>query len=116
MDDTTAKNTNSNNTHASPRSQHPHAWYEDRACDFTLVTKLLGRLFKTERSHSVFDVVGWHGNCEGQAPPPLFFLDISHIIQLTPQKLRAVPRNSASAEARAVPRTRKVFYIRFLRW
>ena len=35
-------------------------------------------------------------------PRFLFFLYISHIIQLTPRKLSAGPRNSASAEALAV--------------
>jgi len=34
----------------------------------------------------------------------LFFLYISHIIQLTPQELSAEPKNSASAEALAVAR------------
>jgi len=48
---------------AEPRDfVYPHAWYEDRTCDFTVVTKLLGRLYATKRTHSVFDVVGWHGN------------------------------------------------------
>lgn len=48
---------------AEPRDfVHPHAWFEDRACHFTLWCKHLGQLFRSRRSHSVFDVVGWHGN------------------------------------------------------
>lgn len=36
--------------------------YEDRACDFTVTTKLLGSLWDAKRTHSPYDVVGWHGN------------------------------------------------------
>ncbi len=41
---------------------HPVAWYEDREQPFELVTKLLGRLFRTTLGHSPLDVVAWHGN------------------------------------------------------
>ncbi len=40
----------------------PTAWFEDRACRFTITTKLCGELFDSTREHSPFDVVGWHGN------------------------------------------------------
>jgi homogentisate 1,2-dioxygenase len=40
----------------------PVAWYEDRQEPFELVTKLLGRLFRCDLSHSPLDVVAWHGN------------------------------------------------------
>ncbi|MBX3230217.1 MAG: homogentisate 1,2-dioxygenase [Labilithrix sp.] len=39
----------------------PVASYEDRACDFQIVTKLGGRLYAATQKHSAFDVVGWHG-------------------------------------------------------
>ena len=48
---------------AEPRDfEAPSAWYEDRACDFTVTTKLLGELHDVKRSHSCWDVVAWHGN------------------------------------------------------
>ena len=48
---------------AEPRDfEAPSAWFEDRACDFTVTTKLLGELYDVKRSHSCWDVVAWHGN------------------------------------------------------
>lgn len=42
----------------------PTASYEDRAVGdgFKLITKMGGRLWEADRSHSPFDVVGWHGD------------------------------------------------------
>ncbi|KAK2078603.1 hypothetical protein QBZ16_003443 [Prototheca wickerhamii] len=40
----------------------PVAWYENRQCDFTLLTKFEGRIFEATQDHSPFDVVAWHGN------------------------------------------------------
>ncbi|KAG5457675.1 MAG: homogentisate 1,2-dioxygenase-domain-containing protein, partial [Olpidium bornovanus] len=40
----------------------PTAWFEDRDCEFTVVTKFIGRLFAAKQDHSPFDVVAWHGN------------------------------------------------------
>lgn len=48
----------------------PVAWYEDRACDFTITTKFLGALHDAKREHSCYDVVGWHGNYAPYAPAP----------------------------------------------
>lgn len=48
---------------AEPRDvEHPVAWFEDRACAFRLVAKMQGQLAVRDLSHSVFDVVAWHGN------------------------------------------------------
>jgi homogentisate 1,2-dioxygenase len=40
----------------------PHAWYEDRQGDFTLVAKFMGNLWAARIDHSPLDVVAWHGN------------------------------------------------------
>lgn len=48
---------------ANPRDfLAPVAAYEDRDVDFKLVQKFCGKLFEAKYEHSVFDVVGWHGN------------------------------------------------------
>ena len=48
---------------ANPRDfQTPVAWFEDRSCDYTVVSKFQGHLFSAQQDHSVFDVVAWHGN------------------------------------------------------
>ena len=41
---------------------YPVAAFEERACAFTVSFKFRGRLFRTTRDHSVFNVVAWHGN------------------------------------------------------
>ena len=65
---------------AEPRDfLYPVAWYEDRACEYTVTTKLLGELWDAPRAHSPYDVVGWHGklslvlpqSCPGSARGPL---------------------------------------------
>ena len=41
----------------------PSAWYEDREVSgYRVTTKFAGSLFEYTTDHSVFDVVGWHGN------------------------------------------------------
>jgi homogentisate 1,2-dioxygenase len=40
----------------------PHAGFEDREGDFTLVAKFGGRLWSAAIGHSPLDVVAWHGN------------------------------------------------------
>jgi homogentisate 1,2-dioxygenase len=40
----------------------PHAWYEDREGDFTLVAKFMGNLWAARIDHSPLDVVAWRGN------------------------------------------------------
>ena len=51
------------NALANPRDfLIPHAWYEDREGDFTLVTKFGGNLWRAKIDHSPLDVVAWHGN------------------------------------------------------
>jgi homogentisate 1,2-dioxygenase len=40
----------------------PKAAYENRQCDFTVVSKFLGKLFECKKDHSPFNVVAWHGN------------------------------------------------------
>ncbi|GAB4820865.1 hypothetical protein N2152v2_007911 [Parachlorella kessleri] len=48
---------------ANPRDfLTPEAWFEDRACRFTVIHKLEGELFAAEQSFSPFNVVAWHGN------------------------------------------------------
>uniref|UniRef100_A0A061RTT2 homogentisate 1,2-dioxygenase n=1 Tax=Tetraselmis sp. GSL018 TaxID=582737 RepID=A0A061RTT2_9CHLO len=48
---------------ANPRDfQTPVAWFEDRDCSFTVVQKLMGRLFSVTLEFSPFNVVAWHGN------------------------------------------------------
>lgn len=48
---------------ANPRDfLTPHAWYEDREGDFTLLTKFSGNLWSAKIGHSPLDVVAWHGN------------------------------------------------------
>ncbi len=48
---------------AAPRDfQTPVAWYEERACDYTVFHKLEGQLFAAAQSFSPFNVVAWHGN------------------------------------------------------
>ena len=42
--------------------QYPVAAFEDRDCDFSVVHKLQGHLFQTQKDHSPFNVVAWHGN------------------------------------------------------
>lgn len=40
----------------------PVAAYEDRSCDFSLVYKFAGGLFKAAQDHSPFNTVAWRGN------------------------------------------------------
>jgi len=48
---------------ANPRDfETPVAWYENRLCDFTVVSKFQGNLFQHKRDHSPFNTVAWHGN------------------------------------------------------
>eukprot|EP00042_Codosiga_hollandica_P049275 m.569630 g.569630 ORF g.569630 m.569630 type:complete len:451 (+) comp57841_c0_seq1:40-1392(+) len=48
---------------AAPRDfLYPTAAYEDRLCDFTVISKFQNALFAAKQKHSVFDVVAWHGN------------------------------------------------------
>ncbi|XP_075234479.1 homogentisate 1,2-dioxygenase [Lycorma delicatula] len=48
---------------ANPRDfLSPVAWFEDRGCEFTVISKFQGKLFEAKQSHSSFDVVAWHGN------------------------------------------------------
>jgi homogentisate 1,2-dioxygenase len=48
---------------ANPRDfQLPHAAFEDRQGDFTLITKFQGRLWMAALDHSPLNVVAWHGN------------------------------------------------------
>lgn len=48
---------------ANPRDfLTPTACYEDRSCDFTIISKYHGKLFAAKQDHSPFDVVAWHGN------------------------------------------------------
>lgn len=48
---------------ANPRDfLTPTACYEDRECDFTVISKYQGCLFSAKQDHSPFDVAAWHGN------------------------------------------------------
>ncbi len=48
---------------ANPRDfQTPHAAYEDRDGNFTVISKFCGRLWQSAYNHSPIDVVAWHGN------------------------------------------------------
>lgn len=48
---------------ANPRDfLTPTAWYEDRDCDYTIISKYQGHLFSAKQDHSPFDVAAWHGN------------------------------------------------------
>src|SRR4051812_39104169 len=48
---------------ANPRDfQTPVAQYEDKAGQWKILSKFLGKLFVAEQDHSPFDVVAWHGN------------------------------------------------------
>eukprot|EP00053_Salpingoeca_punica_P009443 m.84572 g.84572 ORF g.84572 m.84572 type:complete len:471 (+) comp15027_c0_seq1:34-1446(+) len=48
---------------ANPRDfLTPVAWYEQRKCKFTVISKFQGSLFTSSQDHSCFDVVAWHGN------------------------------------------------------
>jgi homogentisate 1,2-dioxygenase len=41
---------------------YPKAHFEDRDCEFRIINKYLGEFFEAEMEHSIYDVVGWHGN------------------------------------------------------
>jgi homogentisate 1,2-dioxygenase len=48
---------------ANPRDfKTPVAWFEDRDCDFKVISKFQGALFSASQNHSPFNVVAWHGN------------------------------------------------------
>lgn len=48
---------------ANPRDfLTPTAWFEDVEVAYTVISKFQGKLFEARQGHSVFDVVGWHGN------------------------------------------------------
>ena len=38
------------------------AWFEERACSFTVLQKFEGELFSAQQGFSPFNVVAWHGN------------------------------------------------------
>lgn len=40
----------------------PVAWFEDRDCDFTIISKYQGKFFSAKYDHSIFNVVSWWGN------------------------------------------------------
>ena len=40
----------------------PVAHYEDKECDFTVISKFQGKFFKVLYKRSIFDCVAWHGN------------------------------------------------------
>eukprot|EP00349_Pseudokeronopsis_sp_Brazil_P000981 CAMPEP_0202961720 /NCGR_PEP_ID=MMETSP1396-20130829/5789_1 /ASSEMBLY_ACC=CAM_ASM_000872 /TAXON_ID= /ORGANISM="Pseudokeronopsis sp., Strain Brazil" /LENGTH=325 /DNA_ID=CAMNT_0049681763 /DNA_START=201 /DNA_END=1174 /DNA_ORIENTATION=+ len=51
------------NSMASPRDfQIPVAWAEDKSEEWCIINKYMGKFFSHKLHHSVFDVVGWHGN------------------------------------------------------
>ncbi|KAL6770098.1 hypothetical protein ACKKBG_A33590 [Auxenochlorella protothecoides x Auxenochlorella symbiontica] len=48
---------------ANPRDfQTPVAWFEDRQCHYTVITKFEGQLFSADQNFSPYNVVAWHGN------------------------------------------------------
>ncbi|XP_071504903.1 homogentisate 1,2-dioxygenase-like [Diadema antillarum] len=48
---------------ANPRDfLSPAAWFEDRSCQYTVISKFQGKLFAAAQDHSPYDVVAWHGN------------------------------------------------------
>jgi homogentisate 1,2-dioxygenase len=48
---------------ANPRDfSAPSAWYEDRDCEFRIISKYQNSLFSARQTTSPFDVVAWHGN------------------------------------------------------
>jgi homogentisate 1,2-dioxygenase len=48
---------------ANPRDfKYPTAWFEDRDCDFVVISKFQGALFSSSQNFSPFNVVAWHGN------------------------------------------------------
>merc|ERR1711963_551434 len=48
---------------ANPRDfLTPTAWFEERAADFTIISKYQGHLFQAKQDHSPFYVVAWNGN------------------------------------------------------
>lgn len=40
----------------------PVAWYEDKDCEFKVVSKFGGKFFYTTYKHSIFNTVAWWGN------------------------------------------------------
>ena len=40
----------------------PVAWFEDRDCDFTVISKFGGKFFSCKYQHSIFNTVAWWGN------------------------------------------------------
>jgi homogentisate 1,2-dioxygenase len=40
----------------------PIAWYEDKDCDFTLISKFGGEFFSCNYEYSIFNTVAWSGN------------------------------------------------------
>lgn len=48
---------------ANPRDfQHPTACYEDRPCDYVVMSKFGGQLYRAKMAFSPFNIVAWHGN------------------------------------------------------
>ncbi|KAK9820068.1 hypothetical protein WJX72_005739 [[Myrmecia] bisecta] len=48
---------------ANPRDfDTPVAWFEERACNYTVIQKFEGELFSASQAFSPFNVVAWHGN------------------------------------------------------
>jgi len=48
---------------ANPRDfSSPSAWFEDRECEFQIISKYQNTLFSARQTNSPFDVVAWHGN------------------------------------------------------
>lgn len=48
---------------ANPRDfEVPVAWYEDKECEFTVISKYGGKFFSCKYEYSVFNTVAWWGN------------------------------------------------------
>ena len=48
---------------ANPRDfQHPTAYYEDRTCDYVVISKFGGQMYRATMTFSPFNIVAWHGN------------------------------------------------------
>ena len=42
--------------------QIPVAWYEDKDCDFTVISKFGSKFFSCDYKYSIFNTVAWWGN------------------------------------------------------
>jgi homogentisate 1,2-dioxygenase len=51
------------NSLANPRDfEIPVAWYEDKDCEFKVISKFCGKFFSCNCKHSIFNTVAWWGN------------------------------------------------------